>query len=211
LTRTTPNIPKDIRHGIFKKDRSCQLHRNGRSHSLEYRRLRFSFQINDFKDPPKKTGRHCLTPVSGGGGDLGASVVQVKKFLGRNSPVRPDPEVGGGGFLRKSVLRVNRAFQPIRRSETGASRPQKIVVRSERLPSCIVSDGSIGARRLFGLDRGSKKFLRLLFSPGPFGSFRFRGPDSQPVSGRGGSIRRPHFVRKRLFRGKGKNRQTWSL
>ena len=55
MTRTTPSIPKDKRHGIFKKDRKCQLHRNDRSHSLEYRRLRFSFHINHFKDQTRET------------------------------------------------------------------------------------------------------------------------------------------------------------
>ena len=46
--------------------------------SLGHRRLRFSFQINDFKDrePPERP--HRLAPGDGGGGDVVASVFRVK-------------------------------------------------------------------------------------------------------------------------------------
>ena len=46
---------------------------------LEHRRLRFSFQINDFKDrePPERPDR--LAPGCGGGGDVVASGVGVKR------------------------------------------------------------------------------------------------------------------------------------
>ncbi|MCC5641150.1 hypothetical protein LC593_36080, partial [Nostoc sp. CHAB 5844] len=49
--------------------------------SLGHRRLRFSFQINDFKDQDRKNRPHCLAPVSGGGGDVVASVFRVKRFF----------------------------------------------------------------------------------------------------------------------------------
>ncbi|MFA4951127.1 MAG: hypothetical protein WC585_09690, partial [Brevundimonas sp.] len=45
------------------------------------RRLRFSFQINDFKDQDRKNRPHCLAPVSGGGGDVVAPVFHVKQFF----------------------------------------------------------------------------------------------------------------------------------
>lgn len=35
----------------FQKDRSCQCRDSSEEPSLGHRRLRFSFQINDFKDP----------------------------------------------------------------------------------------------------------------------------------------------------------------
>ena len=215
-----------------KKTAECQYRRNDRSHSLGYRRLRFSFQINDFKDLDRRTGPHCFAPVVGGGGDVVASEDCVKKFLGGNFLGRSDPEVGGGGDVVASDFRVKQFFlkknfslrprpggrrrrlpkeghflcQPdfsaiSRIGKPELSRPQKTVGRSERLPSGIVSDDSIGARRLCGPGRRSKKFLRLPSSVGPR-DLRLRGPGGRPVSERGGSIRRGLFVRKRLFLGR---------
>ncbi|MFT4914054.1 MAG: hypothetical protein ACI9YM_002670, partial [Brevundimonas sp.] len=40
---------------LFKKTAECQYRRNNpEGSSLGHRRLRFSFQINDFKDPNRK-------------------------------------------------------------------------------------------------------------------------------------------------------------
>ena len=47
-----------------------------------HRRLRFSFQFNDVKDPTGFRPPHCLAPV-----------------------------VGGGGYLLTGLFRVNRSFQ----------------------------------------------------------------------------------------------------
>ena len=49
--------------------------------SLGHRRLRFSFQINDFKDQDRKNRPHCLAPVNGGGGDLENAAVVVKRLF----------------------------------------------------------------------------------------------------------------------------------
>ena len=64
----------------FKKTAECQYHRNDHHwSSLGHRRLRFSFQIYNVKDQAGFAGRHSLTPVSGGGGDLGAGRFPVKR------------------------------------------------------------------------------------------------------------------------------------
>src|ERR1700757_2000920 len=47
--------------------------------SPERRRLRFSFQINDVKDPNRLCRPPCLAPVAGGGGVLVASVFRVNR------------------------------------------------------------------------------------------------------------------------------------
>ena len=43
------------------------------------RRLRFSFQINDVKDPTGFRQTHCFAPVAGGGGYLVASEFRVNR------------------------------------------------------------------------------------------------------------------------------------
>jgi len=55
------------------------------------RRLRFSFQINDVKDPTGFRQTHCFAPVAGGGGYLVASVFRVNRpfpafFAGPGNP-----------------------------------------------------------------------------------------------------------------------------
>jgi hypothetical protein len=60
--------------------------------SQGHRRLRFSFQINDVKDPTAFRRPHCLAPVAGGGGYLLAGLFRVNRsfqtFLPRpGSPV----------------------------------------------------------------------------------------------------------------------------
>ena len=47
--------------------------------SLERRRLRFSFQFNDVKDLTGSRLPHCLAPVVGGGGVLGAGLFRVNR------------------------------------------------------------------------------------------------------------------------------------
>ena len=54
-----------------------------------HRRLRFSFQFNDVKDPTGSRPPHCLAPVAGGGGYL------VADLFGVNRPFQafpPHPE-----------------------------------------------------------------------------------------------------------------------
>ena len=76
----------------------------------EHRRLRFSFQINDFKDQDRKNRPHCFTPVSGGGGDIVASEVRVNQFFRRTFRRRHRPEsrrrrrCSRLRFLRQAVL-----------------------------------------------------------------------------------------------------------
>ena len=58
-----------------------------------HRRLRFSFQINDFKDPEPEDRSHRLAPGCGGGGDVVASLSRVKRsFRRRTSFQRPRPK-----------------------------------------------------------------------------------------------------------------------
>ena len=44
-----------------------------------HRRLRFSFQFNDVKDPTGFRPPHCLAPVVGGGGYLVADLFRVNR------------------------------------------------------------------------------------------------------------------------------------
>ena len=104
----------------FKKTAECQYRRNDHHwSSLGHRRLRFSFQINDFKDQDRKN----RTPLfSAGGrrrrrfsrlGSLCQELLLEEVLAAVPNPVGP----GGGGFLKKAVPRVNRAFQPFRRDK----------------------------------------------------------------------------------------------
>src|SRR5690606_24020734 len=68
----------------FQKDRSCQCRLKFRRTSLGHRRLRVSFQINDFKDQDRINRPNCLAPVRGGGGYLAAPVFGVKQFFLKN-------------------------------------------------------------------------------------------------------------------------------
>src|SRR5579859_5714865 len=55
-----------------------------------HRRLRFSFQFNDVKDPTGFRPPHCLAPVVGGGGYLVAGLLGVNRSF-RTFP--PNPEI----------------------------------------------------------------------------------------------------------------------
>ena len=73
---------------------------------LEHRRLRFSFQINDFKDrePPERPDR--LAPGCGGGGDVVASVVGVKRSVENfftGPPESLERPVGGGSGVSREA------------------------------------------------------------------------------------------------------------
>lgn len=91
----------------FQKDRRCQCRLiNPEGSSLGHRRLRFSFQINDFKDPEPEDRPHRLTPGFGGGGDLVASVFRVKRFFRRRTTFRrPRREAREAGVYRLVFLR----------------------------------------------------------------------------------------------------------
>lgn len=67
----------------FQKDRRCQCRDNLEGLSPGHRRLRFSFQINDFKDPEPEARSHRLAPGFGGGGDVVASLSPVKRSFRR--------------------------------------------------------------------------------------------------------------------------------
>jgi hypothetical protein len=58
------------------------------------RRLRFSFQINDVKDPIGSGRPHCFAPVVGGGGYLVASVFRVNRPFPAFLPTRENPNFG---------------------------------------------------------------------------------------------------------------------
>jgi len=83
---------------LFKKTADVSVV-DGLKPSPGHRRLRFSFQINDFKDLSRSNRPHRLTPVVGGGGDLVASVFRVKWFflkknLFSSEPLRRATEAG---------------------------------------------------------------------------------------------------------------------
>ena len=94
----------------FKKTAECQYRRNDHYwSSLGHRRLRFSFQINDFKDQDRKNRPHCFAPVVGGGGDVVASDFRVKWFfLKKNLGLRCGP----GGLRRRLPKEGRTSCQP---------------------------------------------------------------------------------------------------
>src|SRR5437868_7453760 len=60
--------------------------------SRERRRLRFSFQFNDVKDPDRLRRPHCVAPVAGGGGYLGGRPVPVNQTFQSFSKNSRNPE-----------------------------------------------------------------------------------------------------------------------
>jgi hypothetical protein len=58
-----------------------------------HRRLRFSFQFNDVKDPTGFRPPHCLAPVVGGGGYLVAGLLGVNRSF---RTFASHPEIPGG-------------------------------------------------------------------------------------------------------------------
>ncbi len=82
----------------FKKTAECQYRHNDHYwSSLGHRRLRFSFQIYNVKDRAGSAGPHCLTPVRGGGGDLGAGRFPVKRPFTDRVKKSANGGVSGGG------------------------------------------------------------------------------------------------------------------
>ena len=84
------------------------------------RRLRFSFQINDVKDPTGFRQTHCLAPV-----------------------------VGGGGYLVTGLFRVNRPFQAFCDSPGFPRKPRNLAAKiaaGRRGASLKVRRDSIEAR-----------------------------------------------------------------
>ena len=91
----------------FKKTAECQYRRNDHHwSSLGHRRLRFSFQINDFKDPDRNNRPHCLAPVSGGGGDVVASLFRVKLIFRRTSSFQWSRPKAREALVSVSVFRA---------------------------------------------------------------------------------------------------------
>jgi hypothetical protein len=64
---------------VSSRDRISQCRDDPEGSSQDHRRLRFSFQINDVKDPNRLAGPTVLTPGSGGGGYLVAPVFRVNR------------------------------------------------------------------------------------------------------------------------------------
>ena len=164
----------------FKKTAECQCRHFDHTNmvSPEHRRLRFSFQINDFKDPNPSPGPHCLAPVD-----------------------------GGGGFLKNPPDRVNRTFQPFcKPGNLSFQNPQNIASKPERLapasPAIRLERGNYAepvtnARRFF--PPRTRQNLQ---------NFRPEGLPAPPVSERGGDIRPRFQNSKQSFRQSGSFSQT---
>ena len=101
-----------------------------------HRRLRFSFQFNDVKDPTGFRRPHCFAPVVGGGGLLEAGLVSVNRSF-RTSPPHPltpeeakefgakiTPGCGGATLSRSAPIRLRLGKIPIYRGKArGFSAP----------------------------------------------------------------------------------------
>ena len=193
--------------------------------SLGHRRLRFSFQINDFKDPGPENRPYRLAPGCGGGGDVVASVFRVKRSFRRTNPFqRPRPEAREAlfsasfscvkwFFLKKNLcLQTTLEGRRRRLSKEGRSPCQpgffshfaeqedrSLQAAKNRLESreaCLCF-----VRRFDWSAEPNRNALRkqpafATFFPGNPGGFRLRGPGGRPVSERGGDIRSGPFVRK---------------
>ena len=146
----------------FQKDRSCQCRLiNPEGLSLGHRRLRFSFQINDFKDQDRKNRPNCLAPVRGGGGYLAAPVFRVKQFFLKNflftKPLREERRRRLSSEGRSPCQPGFSAF--LRFPKPKLRRPQQTAGKTERHPSTQSSD-SIEARNLTEPTDQSKKLFQ---------------------------------------------------
>ena len=93
MTRSHERLSEERRHGVFSKRPQLSVSRQSLGLSLGHRRLRFSFQINDFKDPEPENRSYRLAPGCGGGGDVVASLSRVKRYFRRRTSFqRPRPE-----------------------------------------------------------------------------------------------------------------------
>ncbi|WP_183254879.1 hypothetical protein [Brevundimonas basaltis] len=162
----------------FQKDRSCQCRDNLKDCRQDTAACVSLSRSTISKTQEPENRSHRLSPGCGGGGDVVASLSGVKRsfrrtisfqrprpearealfsasffcvkrfFLKKNLCLQTAPEDGGGGSLRKAVLRVNRAFSAILRElKSEDFGPQKTVWKAERLAP-VSSDDSIGARNL---------------------------------------------------------------
>jgi hypothetical protein len=146
----------------FQKDRSCQCRLiNPEGLSLGHRRLRFSFQINDFKDQDRKNRPNCLAPVRGGGGYLAAPVFRVKQFFLKNflftKPLREERRRRLSSEGRSPCQPGFSAF--LRFPKPKLRRPQQTAGKTERHPS-TQSSNSIEARNLTEPTDQSKKLFQ---------------------------------------------------
>ena len=107
--------------------------------SPERRRLRFSFQINNVKDPepklpePPRSGTTRLAPDVGGGGYLSNLEFRVKPFFTKPSePIRqnqPKPiPTNRSSLLKKTTNPVNKEFQ--RNTSVTSEGHQRILANS---------------------------------------------------------------------------------
>ena len=134
----------------LQKDRRCQCRLTFRRTSLEHRRLRFSFQINDFKDPgtdlsvPPFIARLRRRRRFSRLGDPCQAVLFAKNLF--HQPTRETPETGGGGdlttlhllvkpfFLRKNLSPKTRPYDRKRRRSSDPRTPRQPAFSNRRKP-----------------------------------------------------------------------------
>ena len=134
----------------LQKDRRCQCRLTFRRTSLEHRRLRFSFQINDFKDPgtdlsvPPFIARLRRRRRFSRLGDPCQAVLFAKNLF--HQPTRETPETGGGGdlptlqlpvklfFLQKNLSPKTRPEDRKRRRSTDPRTPCQPAFSNRRKP-----------------------------------------------------------------------------
>ena len=102
-------------------------------------------------------------------------VVLFKELLSANRPRR----AGGGGFLKKANLRVNRAFQPFRRARNRSLQAAKNRPGKPRGFPCFVTDDSIGARKLCRTPSRKQEVFDFSSRWNP-GDLRLRAPAASP-------------------------------
>ena len=134
----------------LQKDRRCQCRLTFRRTSLEHRRLRFSFQINDFKDPgtdlsvPPFIARLRRRRRFSRLGDPCQAVLFAKNLF--HQPTRETPETGGGGdlptlqlpvklfFLQKNLSPKTQPEDRKRRRSTDPRTPRQPAFSNRRKP-----------------------------------------------------------------------------
>ena len=134
----------------LQKDRRCQCRLTFRRTSLEHRRLRFSFQINDFKDPgtdlsvPPFIARLRRRRRFSRLGDPCQAVLFAKNLF--HQPTRETPETGGGGdlttlhllvkpfFLQKNLSPKTRPYDRKRRRSSDLRTPRQPAFSNRRKP-----------------------------------------------------------------------------
>jgi hypothetical protein len=188
----------------FQKDRRCQCRDGLEGPSLGHRRLRFSFQINDFKDPEPVSRSHRLAPGCGGGGDVVASVFRVKRYFRRSFAFHrrcsgADPGAAGAASLERTDPCVNQIFRTFLTVRTGVLQAAKEVVTGS---GCFPPDTSSIRQERGDYCRcaGKARGRSFCFFAGVPVNRSPRGRPAPPVAERGGDIRGGSGVYKRLFR-----------